>query len=153
MTALDFRASWMKAFSNEGTRTETFRVGPGESVDVPMRNDVSRTMALGYLDGGSSQAREQPCGSRGEFAMVVLPPREESGLPELEAALAPEAWVSWTSRFERPEAILVAMPRFRLWVAGGIGERLAEMGTPPAWGTRRNGTCNRRASKRPRRWP
>lgn len=84
----------MKAFSKEKTRTAPFHVGPGDSVDVRMMDDVSRTMTLGDLDGDSFQARELPCGSRGEFAMVVLIPREAPGLPTLEAGLTPEAWES-----------------------------------------------------------
>ena len=113
-SALYFRANWQRPFQKELTGPAPFRLASGETVDVPTMNTHSYSMAHGYFDGGSFQALALPCGTRGEFAMVVLLPRKIDGLAELEAALTPEALDSWWPRFREPEEIIIALPKYRV---------------------------------------
>ena len=97
-------------------------------------NDHSHSIVHGYYDGGSFQALELPCGSGGELAMVVLLPRENDGLAELETALTPEALDSWWPRFRRPEEIIIALPKYRIHADLALKRLLTELGMPLAFG-------------------
>ncbi|WP_165252296.1 serpin family protein, partial [Paludisphaera soli] len=117
----------------ERTRSEAFRVRAGEAVDVPMMHVDSHALAHGYYDGGSFQALQLPCGSGGQFEMVVLLPRQDGGLAELEAGLTTETLESWWPRFRRPEEILIALPKFRIRAEVALDVLLSEMGMPLAF--------------------
>lgn len=131
---LYLRGNWRKRFPRELTRQDGFHVAPGVTVDVPMMNDHSHSIVHGYYDGGSFQALELPCGSGGELAMVVLLPRENEGLAELETALTPEALDSWWPRFRQPEEIIIALPKYRIRADLALKRLLTELGMPLAFG-------------------
>ena len=132
-SGLYLRANWRKRFRRELTRQEGFHVAPGETVDVRMMNDHSYSLVHGYYDGGSFQSLELPCGSGGEFAMVVLLPRRVDGLADLEAALTPAAVDSWWTQFRRPEEIIIALPKYRIRSDVTLNLLLTGLGMPLAF--------------------
>jgi serine protease inhibitor len=131
--ALYLRANWLRRFRRELTVQETFHVSPFEGVSVPMMNEHSYSIVDGYLDGGSFQALEMPCGSNGEFSAVLLLPRQNDGVSKLEEALTPDALDSWWPKFRRPEEIIVAVPKFRVRADVSLDDLLAELGMPLAF--------------------
>jgi serpin B len=132
-TALYFRANWREAFWRKLTRTEPFHITPGKMVDVPMMNDHSYAEVHGYFDGDSFQALALPCGSGGEFEMVVLLPRRTDGLSGLEATLTPESLDRWRAEFRQPEEIIIALPKYRLSNTVSLNRLLSEIGMPLAF--------------------
>ncbi|WP_435020096.1 serpin family protein [Tundrisphaera sp. TA3] len=132
-TGLFLRANWRRQFHRESTRPESFRVSAAESIDAPMMHDHSYSSIQGYFDGGTFQALDLPCGTRGEFAMTVLLPREVDGLADLEASLTPEALASWWPRFRRPEEIIIALPKYRIRADLMLAPLLSALGMPAAF--------------------
>jgi serine protease inhibitor len=132
-SCLYFRANWRKRFSTELTVLDAFHVAENQTVTVPMMNDHSYSVIHGYFDAGWFQALELPCGSAGEFAMVLLLPRKVDDLTDLETAMTTDTLDSWWPRFKRPDSIIIALPKFRIRANAMLKDLLSELGMPLAF--------------------
>jgi serpin B len=126
--AIYFNASWLEPFEEENTHEGIFYLLDGSQVAVPM---MSQTTDFRYLDGEGFQAVELPY-LGGEMAMVILLP-DEGGFEAFEAGLDSER-VGTILEGMGSSQVTLAMPKFEFESEFMLGQVLAAMGMPSAFG-------------------
>lgn len=108
VNAVYLKIPWEVAFSTRLTRPAPFRLGSGESVEVPTLN---RTGSMGYRKGAGYTAVTVPY--LGEYLhFLVLVPDDPAGLAAVEQQLTP-ALLADLADLPRQEVELY-LPRFRM---------------------------------------
>lgn len=129
--AVYFKGMWASRFRTENTRAGRFAVSSQKGVDVDM---MEQTGEFALLEASGVQVLDMPYA--GEcLSMVVILPRKEGGLPEVEASLSPgtfERWMDDLSR-RRPEQVRLMMPRFRVSAGFDLAKTLSSLGMPSAF--------------------
>jgi len=104
-----FKGDWASQFKKNATHDAPFHGTPGSPIQVPMMTQQHR---FRYGERQDLQILELPYAGKG-LSMVVLLPRREDGLPELERALTAAGLADWT-RGLREQEVVVFLPRFKL---------------------------------------
>ena len=130
--AIYFNASWSWPFSKKDTRNRPFHLSGGGRVDVPMMSETSKNF-YGYARGNGYQAVDVPY-SRGEMSMTVLLP-DEGTFGEFEDSLNADALDRILDDIEI-DYVTLTMPLFKFESEFSLGETLAGMGMPDAFGAR-----------------
>ena len=126
--AIYLKASWEEPFKTGRTAEAPFITSTGAQVTAHF---MHQTKSLGYAGTDDVQVLSLPYRD-GRMSMVILLPRNKSGLAELEARLDPERLATWLSAL-RPTRVHVTFPRFEFESSFGLSETLAEMGMPDAF--------------------
>ena len=128
--AIYFKGTWVERFDPAETMEEEFRVGPNETVTVPMMHGKT---IYPYAETDTFQALEMPYahGNETELAMLVLLPREDNltaAEESLDAEKVMDLRESLTSR-----QVEVFFPKFTLETEYGLPPTLAAMGMSTAF--------------------
>ena len=125
--AIYFNASWTWPFNKRDTQERPFHSVGGETVMVPMMSETSDDF-YGFARGKGYQAVDVPY-SLGEMSMTILLPDEG----KFEESLNAEALDRILDDIEI-DHIALTMPLFEFESEFGLGETLAGMGMPDAFG-------------------
>ncbi|HZT83548.1 MAG TPA: serpin family protein [Gemmataceae bacterium] len=126
--AIYFKGDWVRKFKKERTREEPFFAPGGKQVKTPLMHETS---TFKYLDGGTFQALELPYKGR-ELSMVVLLPKKNDGLPDLEKQLTAARLNEWLGKL-RPEEVNVTLPRFKMTAEFQLSSQLSALGMKRAF--------------------
>ena len=128
--AIYFNASWSWPFDKGLTREHPFHLAEGGGVRTPMMSETNDSF-YGYAMGKGYQAVDVPY-SRGEMSMTILLP-DEGKFGEFEDSLNAEALDRILDNIEI-DHITLTMPLFKFESEFSLGEILAGMGMPDAFG-------------------
>jgi serpin B len=126
------RASWRKPFWEGGTRNEQFRIGPNESVAVPMMHEHSYVKDFNYWTDDLLQMLEVTSAG-GECSFIVLLPRTWNGLDALEESMTLDRLESCIKEKYAPEEMDVKLPRFAVTARLSLKDALAGLGVRRAF--------------------
>ena len=128
--AIYFNASWLWPFSPRNTEVRPFHLAGGGTVRVPMMTETSKEF-YGYVKGDRYQAVDVPY-SWGELSMTVLLP-DEGTLEAFEGSLDSEMLDRIIDEIET-DYVTLTMPLFEFESEFSLGDALAGMGMPDAFG-------------------
>ena len=128
--AIYFNASWHWPFDQRLTQERPFHLAGGGRVEVPMMTETSKSF-YGHAKGKGYQAVDVPY-SRGEMSMTILLP-DAGTFREFEDSLNAEVLSRILDDIEI-DYITLTMPLFEFESEFSLGETLAEMGMPDAFG-------------------
>jgi len=127
--AIYFNASWWLPFDKHLTQERLFDLSGGGKIRVPMMTETLEH-SYGYAKGDGYQAVDVPY--RGEVSMTILLP-DKGKFGEFEDSLNPEVLGRILDDIEI-EYITLTMPLFQFESQFSLGETLAGMGMPDAFG-------------------
>ena len=129
--AIYFKGDWDRQFNKKGTKDEPF-LGTAEKRTVPL---MHRHGFYKYMDGGSFQALELPYQGK-ELSMVVVLPKQNDGLAELEKTLSASTLDGMLSKLQEKN-VDVYLPRFKMTVAFKLNDVLQSLGMSDAFDKQR----------------
>ncbi|WP_292728888.1 serpin family protein [Methanoculleus sp.] len=131
--AIYFKGTWANEFDANETSEEEFRVGPNETVLVPMMQRTDEDAVYGYTETDTLQVLELPYahGNGTELSMLVLLPKEDN-LTAAEESLDAETVADLRESLVR-ERVRVFFPKFTLETAYSLPGTLGAMGMPTAF--------------------
>ncbi|MGH9590902.1 MAG: serpin family protein [Terracidiphilus sp.] len=132
--AIYFKGDWRNPFQKSETKDEDFHLSAVRTVKTPM---MHRTGAYRYYDGGSFQALELPYAG-GDLAMLVLLPKQISGLPALERSFTAASTSKWIGNLKPAAKVILTLPRFDMTRQFQLSEVLSKMGLSQAFGNAAN---------------
>jgi len=118
-----FKAEWIRQFNPANTRDKDFYLLSEEKIQVPMMNQSD---FFGYWENDLLQALKLPYQGKA-ISMVILLPKQKTGLPQLEAKLNLKNLQSWTTNFETKK-VRVYIPKFKLAGSFNLKDSLQTMG-------------------------
>lgn len=127
--AIYFKGRWKFQFKESRTKETPFWLSINKSIEVPM---MTQKRQFGYMESDSLQILELPY-IGDDLAMIVLLPRKIDGLTQLEADLSVESLNMWIDHLRKRE-VSVFLPKFKMTSQFRLGETLASMGMPDAFG-------------------
>jgi serpin B len=129
VNAIYFKGEWAVPFRERSTKPADFHVDGGEAAQVPT---MHRTGEMLLFHDEQLQALQLPYAG-GELAMLVLLPRQQDGLAELEAQLTLDRLDAIVQGLAEQQVEL-ALPRFRMETQFELSETLQAMGMRQAFG-------------------
>jgi len=126
--AVYFKAQWQNPFMVDATEDGPFHRLDGSAVAVPM---MQQTENLGYYAEDGLQVVELPYAGGTHSMLIMLP--EEGGLEDLAASLDEARLRSLVDQLER-QSVALTLPRFEYEAEFALGDTLAAMGMPTAFG-------------------
>ena len=127
--AIYFKGRWESHFKKCRTKKNPFWLSIDKSVEVPM---MTQKQQFRYMENDRVQILEMPYVGN-DLAMIVLLPRKVDSLDQLEVDLSVENLNTWIGRLRKRE-ISVFLPKFKITSQFRLGETLASMGMPDAFG-------------------
>lgn len=124
INALAFDGSWADEFGDATPQEFTF--ADGSVKEVPMLRDLR---SVDLYESDAFDAVRIPYGADGRFGMVLVVPRETSGLDSVIDGLDAAAWKQVRSGMDERE-VDMAMPRVKLQQTLDITRPLLAMGIP-----------------------
>jgi serpin B len=128
--AIYFKGNWQTQFDKAQTKTEDFYLSQTQPAATPL---MHREGSFGYFDGGTFQVLEIPYKSKA-LSLIVLLPKERSGLPRLEDAMTASNMQQWLSRVVPVPKVVVTIPRFKSTQEFELSTALRALGMPQAFG-------------------
>jgi serine protease inhibitor len=128
--AIYFKGNWQTQFDKAQTRNEDFYLSQTKSAAAPL---MHREGSFGYFDGGTFQVLEIPYKSKA-LSLIVLLPKERSGLPGLEDSMTPSNMQQWLSRVAPVPKVIVTIPKFKSTQEFELSNALRALGMPQAFG-------------------
>jgi serine protease inhibitor len=128
--AIYFKGNWQTQFDKAQTKTEDFYLSQTKSAAAPL---MHREGSYGYFDGGTFQVLEIPYKSNA-LSLIVLLPKERSGLPGLEDSMTASNMQQWLSRVTPVPKVVVTIPRFKSMQEFELSTALRALGMPQAFG-------------------
>jgi serpin B len=132
VNAIYFKGDWALPFDEKQTKQEQFYPGQAEPVLVPM---MTVKDDFRYGDTPLLQVLELPYAGR-DLSMLVLLPKERTGLGDLEQSLNLENLKQWT-RALRSREVQVFLPKFKLESEFDLKSTLQRLGIRDAFDARR----------------
>lgn len=137
VSAIYLKARWADVFDKKATKQESFFITPKDTVSIPM---MTNTGAFGYFGEGQHFALLElpyvfPKASNDkapEFSMLILLPRENFGINNLEKLITVDSLQKWISAL-KSERVSVFLPRFRILERFNLNEALEKLGMPIAF--------------------
>lgn len=105
--AIYFKGGWAEQFNPVWTSERPFWIGANTSVTVPMMETTDRYLYAETADLKALQKNYEG----GDLSMLILLPKERTGITVAEKSLDPTALLGIRDMM-RPEAVLLEMPRF-----------------------------------------
>jgi serpin B len=128
--AIYFKGNWQTQFDKAQTRNEDFYLSQTKSAAAPL---MHREGSFGYFDGGTFQVLEIPYKSNALSLIVVLP-KERSGLPGLEDSMTASNMQQWLSQVAPVPKVIVTIPKFKSTQEFELSTALRALGMPQAFG-------------------
>lgn len=123
--AIYFKGNWVKQFDKDLTQKETFKVAPGESVDVSMMTHKEE-QDFNYTETQNLKAIELPYKGK-NLAMYIILPKDDFGLSVLEDNLTTER-LSKLEKDMRTQEVDVRLPKFEFETTYSLKKALKQMG-------------------------
>ncbi|XP_048258256.1 leukocyte elastase inhibitor-like isoform X7 [Haliotis rufescens] len=128
VNAIYFKGKWTNVFDKVSTRKASFTVSSSKKVSVDMMNTID-TFGYSEIKDLDCTALELPyVGDK--LSMVILLPRESSGLTSLEQNLKPH---HLQFQFTSLEEVNVSMPRFKMESSFELADVLSSLGLTTAF--------------------
>ena len=127
--AIYFLGNWQTQFDKAQTRDEDFYLSQTKSATAPL---MHREGSFGYFDGGSFQVLEIPYKSN-ELSLIVLLPKERSGLAGLEKSMTAANLQEWLRQMAPVSKVIVTLPRFKATQEFELSSALRALGMPQAF--------------------
>jgi serine protease inhibitor len=127
--AIYFKGDWQTQFDKAQTRDEAFYPSQAQTKQVAF---MHREGSFSYFDGGTFQVLEIPYKSK-ELSLIVLLPKDHSGLPALEQLLTASNTQQWLSQLVQRDKVIVALPKFKSTQQFELGATLGAMGMAQAF--------------------
>lgn len=128
--AIYFKGKWAEQFDPKMTRDAPFQCDDNATVQVPMMHTKAK---VGYARVDGVTAAELPY-KGGELAMLVVLPKKDEKLADLEKRLSPELFAKWVGSLqERQKELPVALPKFRVESRYELPEYLKSLGIADAF--------------------
>jgi serpin B len=126
--AIYFKGNWAAQFDEEQTADRPFFVAADNTVTVPL---MMKKADFNYGETNTLQMVELPYVDN-QLSMMVLLPKTNDGIAELEKQLTPENLAEWHEQMRQKE-IVVYLPRFETTSKFSLAKVLAAMGMPDAF--------------------
>ena len=126
--AIYFKGNWARQFKEDRTKEAPFTLADGKKVDVSMMNQTTR---FGYMETEILQGLELPY-VNDELSMIVLLPKKNDGLGELEQSLTLDNLSQWQGKLSKRE-VVVSIPKFKLTSQFSLAAVLRAMGMTDAF--------------------
>jgi len=124
--AIYFKGTWIKEFNKDNTREENFRTGDGKNVPVQMMRRTDEKAVFSYAETEDLQILEMPY--KGEkIAMMVLLPKMDNKMPELEKTLTADVLKSLRSDLKE-QRVDIYFPKFKFEAKYSMAADLQKMG-------------------------
>lgn len=128
VNTLYFKGAWANRFQANMTKDQAFQIKTGMSISVPT---MTQEGEFAYMDAADLQALELRY--QGEFmAMLILLPRNASGLDDVERTLGPVRLQAVINGL-RPAMVRVFLPRFKVESFFEMTKPLSAMGIKDAF--------------------
>jgi serpin B len=128
VNAIYFKGFWDNQFKSRDTREMEFWLLTEVAVKVPMMHQEHQ---FGYWENDWLQIMEMPYKEE-SLSLIVLLPKEKTGITDLEQKLKFENMMAWQSRL-RKRKVIVFFPKFKIESQFSLGQTLALMGMPDAF--------------------
>jgi serine protease inhibitor len=129
--AIYFKGNWQTQFDKAQTKNEDFYLSQTKSAAAPL---MHREGSFSYFDGGTFQVLEIPYKSKA-LSLIILLPKERSGLPGLEDSMTASNMQQWLSRAAPVPKVIVTVPRFKSTQEFELSTALRALGMPQAFGS------------------
>jgi len=127
--AIYFKGNWQTQFDKAQTKDEDFYLSQTKSTTAPL---MHREGSFGYFDGGSFQVLEIPYKSN-ELSLIVLLPKERSGLSGLENSMTASNMQQWLKQVVPVPKVIVTIPKFKSTQEFELSSALRSLGMPQAF--------------------
>lgn len=127
--AIYFKGSWVTQFDEKDTVDEDFRIDADNTVKVPMMKLDEAYFK--YSETDSLKIIELPYHGE-KVSMLILLPKNETGMQALEESLTLDNLSTWKSSLSN-QTVTVHIPKFKLETMYTLNEMLQEMGMPAAF--------------------
>lgn len=128
VNAIYFKGFWDNQFKSRDTREMEFWLLTEVAVKVPMMHQEHQ---FGYWENDWLQIMEMPYKEE-SLSLIVLLPKEKTGITDLEQKLNFENMMAWQSRL-RKRKVIVFFPKFKIESQFSLAQTLALMGMPDAF--------------------
>jgi len=128
VNAIYFKGFWDNQFKSRDTREMEFWLLTEVAVKMPMMHQEHQ---FGYWENDWLQIIEMPYKEE-SLSLIVLLPKEKTGIADLEQKLNFENMMAWQSRL-RKRKVIVFFPKFKIESQFSLGQTLALMGMPDAF--------------------
>ncbi|MFO0908759.1 MAG: serpin family protein [Isosphaeraceae bacterium] len=127
--AIYFKGDWAHPFREAATKKDgVFHAPGGRQVTTPL---MAMQRSFPYAEGDGFQVLEMPYAGDA-LSMVVVLPRKNDGLPDLEARLTEANLQGWLGKL-RPREAQVEFPRFKLTESFRLASILRDLGMTDAF--------------------
>jgi serpin B len=127
--AVYFKGDWETQFDKAQTGDEPFYLSQTNSKTTPL---MHREGSFNYFDGGTFQVLEIPYKSN-ELSLILLLPKDRSGLPALETLMTAPNLQQWISQAGRVPKVIVTIPKFKSTQQFELSSALRALGMPRAF--------------------
>lgn len=131
VNAVYFLGTWTTQFDPANTQDQAFTLPGGGSADVPLMMLREQTLPVVERDGYTML--RLPYGADGRYAMEILLPAADSGLPQLLSSLDAAEWSAAVAALAPRELQTVAVPKFELEWSADLGAAITALGMGPAF--------------------
>jgi serpin B len=128
VNAIYFKGFWESQFKPADTRDLDFWLSADTTVRVPL---MRQKHAFGYWENGWLQVLEMPYKDK-SLSLIVLLPKDKSGISELERKLTLENLKTWQNNL-RKRRVIVYFPKFKIESQFSLSQILAHMGMRDAF--------------------
>jgi serpin B len=128
VNAMTFKAAWAAPFKKDRTRADDFHVSPTKKIETPFMEQIGKFRMAKTAVG---EALELPY-SGNDMALVILLPRQQLGLVDMEKSLSGASLSEWMGRL-KPETVAVSLPRFSISAELELEDILTDLGMPLAF--------------------
>ncbi len=131
--AIYFKGNWARQFKKDKTKDAPFTLDDGEKIETAMMN---QTAEFGYMETASFQGLDLPYVDD-ELSMIILLPKKNDGLDELEKTLTVENLPKWLKKLYKRE-VVVSVPKFKMTSQFSLASVLKSMGITDAFSSNAN---------------
>ena len=131
--AVYFMGAWDQPFDEKSTHQAEFMISPTKRADVPMMKHTGFYRYAEYDDLSAASLPYKTEGKKDEaLSLLVLLPKKETGLADIEKKLSAAALSRWIDGMAEKEVVL-ELPRFEVSTFTGLSEALKKMGMKTAF--------------------
>ncbi len=131
--AIYFKGNWARQFKKDKTKDAPFTLDDGEKIETAMMN---QTAEFGYMETASFQGLDLPYVDD-ELSMIILLPKKNDDLDELEKTLTVENLSKWLKKLYKRE-VVVSAPKFKMTSQFSLASVLKSMGMTDAFSSNAN---------------
>jgi serpin B len=128
VNAIYFKGFWDAQFEPEDTQEMAFWLSAETNIKVPMMHQEHQ---YGYWENEWLQMLEIPYKDK-DLSLIVLLPREKTGISMLEQKLTLENILRWQDQL-RKQKVKLFFPKFKIEAQFNLGQTLSAMGMPDAF--------------------